>query len=179
MESIAKTNNNSIKKNEIVIKAGIMSVHEGKIKPDSSKGEIRVFLSDGMILFQWTNLDKNIADEPLAIFSGEWEWTKIPSSKGRVYVMRSKCFEDAQYYFWIQSPNKEEDLLNEKYLNEIFDSGNFDCLNICDKNKESEDKTEITGVNNFEQNKINSAANGGKDISNAISILNIKNLYRK
>jgi hypothetical protein len=43
---------------EIRILAGHMPVTDGKIKPDPSKGEIRIFEKDGLVLYQWTNLDK-------------------------------------------------------------------------------------------------------------------------
>ena len=137
---------------EIKFLAGQMPIKDGKIKPDSTKGEIRIYERDGLLIFQWTNLDKNTADEPLAIFSDEWEWIKISSAKGRIYQLKNKCFEEAQHFFWMQSPNINQDSENEKNINKIFQSGNFSVLN--QNVIEKEDKNEITGFNNFEnQNK--------------------------
>jgi len=175
-------------KNEIRIPAGIMPIKDGKIKPDTSKGEIKIFQQDGLLQFQWTNLDKNISDDPLVIFSGEWEWAKIPSNKGRVYVLKSKCFEEEQFYFWMQSPNKELDIENEFLLNKIFEAGNFECLRN-NNGDEIIDKNEITGINNYEQTQNSNANNNfndsnmnknqnGKAISNQDFIKNIANTFK-
>ncbi len=178
MESTKTNKKTKIK--EMKISAGSMPLKDGKIKPDPAKGEIYIFEKDGMLIFQWTNLDKNISEEPLVVFSGEWEWTKIPSNKGRVYVMKSKCFEDAQYYFWMQCPQKDKDEENERIINQIFEDGNFNCLNKNNK-EEKEEKNEITGINNFvEQNKnlinpSNTQFNNINTINNNQNEQNMKN----
>jgi hypothetical protein len=192
--------NKLLTKKELKIQAGAMPIKDGKIKPDPAKGEIRLFEQDGLLQFQWTNLDKNLSDDPLAIFSGEWDWAKIPSAKGRVYVLKSKCFEEEQFYFWLQSLNKDEDAENEKIINLLFDAGNFECLRKLGNNGNNSDqkneKGEITGFNDIED-QLNAGANNfnnmnvsgnnngqnGKGISNEEFIKNIsstfKNIKRK
>ncbi len=199
MESTNTLNTQNItkflSKKELIIAAGAMPLKDGKIKPDPAKGEIRIFEQDGLLQFQWTNLDKNLSDDPLAIFSGEWEWTKIPSAKGRVYVLKSKCFEEEQFYFWLQSPNKDEDAENEQVVNLLFDAGNFECLRrfVNSGNKSSDnnnnnnpnnndvqeksDKSEITGFSGFD-NQNSSAGNLGNINSasaNANNVINNNN----
>lgn len=177
-------------KKELKIAAGAMPLKEGKIKPDPAKGEIKIFDQDGLLQFQWTNLDKNLSDDPLAIFSGEWEWGKIPSAKGRVYVLKSKCFEEEQFYFWLQSPNKDEDAEKELVINLLFDAGNFECLrkfvksennsdgnggdNYNNNRQEKTDKSEITGFSGIE-NLNNSAGNLGNVNSASANANNVNN----
>ena len=192
--------NKLLTKKELKIQAGAMPIKDGKIKPDPAKGEIRLFEQDGLLQFQWTNLDKNLRDDPLAIFSGEWDWAKIPSAKGRVYVLKSKCFEEEQFYFWLQSLNKDEDVEIEKIINLLFDAGNFECLRKLGNNgiysDQKNEKGEITGfsdiedqlnagANNFNNMNVSGNNNGqnGKGISNEDFIKNIsstfKNIKRK
>jgi hypothetical protein len=151
---------------EVRFLAGQMPIKDGKIKPDTSKGEVIIHEKDGLLIFQWTNLDKNIPDEPIAIFSDEWEWNKIPSTKGRIYQLKSKCFEDAQHYFWMQSPNVNQDSENEKNINKLFQVGNFSILNQNFNEKEKEDKNEITGFNNFNNQEQKNNDNISKNNSN-------------
>lgn len=153
---------------EIKFPAGQMPIKDGKIKPDSSKGEIKIHEKDGLLLFEWTNLDKNQTEEPIAIFSDEWEWNKIPSAKGRVYQLKSKCFDD-QYFFWMQSPNINKDSDIEININKLFSKGDFSILNLS--TNEKTDKNEITGINNI----LNQNSNNTNNQSNSDFIKNFTN----
>lgn len=186
--------NKLIAKKELKLSAGTMPLKDGKIKPDTSKGEIRIFEQDGLLQFQWTNLDKKMSDDPLAIFSCEWEWSKIPSAKGRVYVLKSKCFEEEQFYYWMQSPTKDEDAENEQIINMLLDAGNFECLqklvfNLNDNSstkQEKSDKGEITGFNtidnqsnpNVNNNNNNISGQNGKSTINEDFIKNIASSFK-
>lgn len=57
--------------------------------------------------------------------------------------MKSKCFEDAQYFFWMQYPDSNQDTINQTKIDKIFESGNFKILNEI--TSEKEDKKKLQG----------------------------------
>lgn len=121
---------------EYIIQAGEMPMVSGKVKPNSDKGEIRFYEKDGLLNFEWKNTIKNISTEPLVIFEGEWEWVKVQTQKGRVYKLQNKTFQEDQFFYWMQNPNKSEDELNETIINNILNTGK---LEINENPKEQED----------------------------------------
>jgi hypothetical protein len=143
-----KINNKELRKNmqntskktklnkEYIIQAGEMPMVSGKVKPNSDKGEIRFYEKDGLLNFEWKNTIKNISTEPLVIFEGEWEWVKVQTQKGRVYKLQNKTFQEDQFFYWMQNPNKSEDELNETIINNILNTGK---LEINENPKEQED----------------------------------------
>jgi len=131
---------------EFIVSAGEMNVVGGKIKPNSAKGQIRFYINqDEILCLEWINLESKISSEPLAIFGDEWEWKKIETLKGRVYILQNKMFSDSQYFFWLQYPNKAEDSLNDSIINNILKTGRLDI----DENEQGND-VEMT-VENIEK----------------------------
>jgi hypothetical protein len=156
-------------KKEYKILAGEMPVVSGKVKPSSDKGELRFFQNaDNMLCMEWRNLNKNTVSEPLVIFEDEWDWTKLETQKGRVFKLQSKTFPDEQYFYWMQYPNKAEDLLNEQTIRNILATGRLEIdmsseLNSVDAIMKNEEETDIKtdGIknNNNTINKSNSDSN--------------------
>jgi hypothetical protein len=135
-ENNNKGSNRKNKAKEYKIQAGEMPIVAGKVKPNSDKGEIRIYINDGLLNFEWKNIDKNITYEPLVIFGGEWEWVKLNTQKGRVYKLQNKSFPDEQFYYWMQNPNKTDDEINETIINNILNTGR---LEINESSSEIED----------------------------------------
>jgi hypothetical protein len=148
---------------EFKIPAGQMFVENGKVKPNPSKGEMRFSInSDNLLIFEWKDLNTNISSEPLVIFDGEWEWTKIGTQKGRVYCLKNVNFDD-KFFFWMQYPNAAEDQANENIITNILKTGRLELneekesdssINSVEKmvnsesvNKTGSDKNNNTGVN--------------------------------
>jgi len=59
----------------------------------------------------------------MVIFANEWEYTKLQTVKGRLFNLKNTCFEDTQFLFWMQYPNKNEDDLNSNIINNILKTG--------------------------------------------------------
>jgi hypothetical protein len=112
--------------NVFKIAAGEMPVVSGKVKPNSDKGEIRIFIRDELLQFEWTNLDKNISSDPIVVFQGEWDWVRVQTQKGRVYKLQNKCFPEEQFFYWMQGQNKSEDEINEVKIKNILESGKLE-----------------------------------------------------
>jgi hypothetical protein len=161
---------------EYKILAGEMPLISGKVKPNSDKGEIRFSVNDGLLNFEWRNLDKNISTEPLVIFEGEWEWTKVQTQKGRVYKLQSKTFIEEQFYYWMQYPNKSEDDMNETIINHILSTGRLEINEnpnvLEDSGVESVVKREDNG--NQGGNNLNTGATKNSDfIKNFANSMNM------
>ena len=102
----------TINTNQFSFKCGEMKIELGKVKPSNIKGKVQIYKNlDNLLCWQWVSEDLKIQNEPIVIFSDEWEWIKVPVSKGRVYQLKSKCFEDT-FIYWLQ----ETDLSNDKNL---------------------------------------------------------------
>jgi hypothetical protein len=161
---------------EYKILAGEMPSISGKVKPNSDKGEIRFSVNDGLLNFEWRNLDKNISTEPLVIFEGEWEWAKVQTQKGRVYKLQSKTFLEEQFYYWMQYPNKSEDDMNETIINHILSTGRLEINEnpnvLEDSGVESVVKREDSG--NQGGNNLNTGATKNSDfIKNFANSMNM------
>ena len=111
---------------EFKIQCGEMPIVSGKVKPNSDKGELRFYTNEGLLFFEWRNLDKNYSNEPLVIFGNEWEWVKHQTAKGRVYRLQNKNFPDDKFFFWMQFPNLAEDEMNANIINNILNTGKLE-----------------------------------------------------
>ena len=184
MQKESSIRKNKITPKEFIASAGEMNIVGGKIKPNPAKGQIRFFINrDDILCFEWINLESKISNEPLAIFEEEWEWKKIETVKGRVYVLQNIAFPDTQNFFWLQYPNKGEDSLNESIISnilktgklEIEDSEQGDDVDMTVENlvKEEELSHSASTQVNTRQNKsgIGSSANNGDFIKNFTSAL--------
>jgi hypothetical protein len=158
-------------KKEYKIMAGEMPVVSGKVKPNSDKGELRFFQNaDNLLCMEWRNLDKNMIHEPIVIFEDEWEWIKLDTQKGRVYKLQNKTFTDEQYYYWMQYPNKAEDILNEQTIKNILFTGRLEIdtsseINSVDVIMKNEGENNINNSNNISET-YNNNENKNKDIKN-------------
>jgi hypothetical protein len=163
-----------IKSKEFKILAGEMSTIDGRVKPNSDKGEIRFYINpDQLLTFQWKNLDKNNCSEPLVIFEGEWEWVKIDTMKGRVYILQNKSFPEDRLFYWMQYPNKSEDSTNETIINNILSSGQL----VINESNENED-TGIESVLKREQNQEKAASFKNNNMDNTDFIKNFTNAMK-
>ena len=81
-------------KEEFTIKAGEMNIIDNKAKANPDKGELKFYLSEGLLFFEWKNITKNTTKEPLVITPGDWIWKKIGTSKGRVYMLQNTLYPD-------------------------------------------------------------------------------------
>lgn len=55
--------------------------------------------------FRWKNLENNENTDTINIFADEWEWKKLPTSKGRLYSLKNiknNSHEDNEFLFWMQ-----------------------------------------------------------------------------
>lgn len=175
-----KPNKTSVK--EYKIRAGEMQVVGEKVKPNPDKGEIRFFINrEELLNFEWRNLDKKSSIEPLVIFEGEWEWKKISTGKGRVYVLQNKTFIDDQLFFWMQYPNTAEDKMNETIITNILNTGKLEIDETTEgevslEGIESILKKEGEGINNnLQNNQINQGGNPKLDSQNLKFIQNLAN----
>jgi hypothetical protein len=127
------------------IEAGEMKVENGKVKPNTNKGEIKISINpDNILIFEWTDLQTNTTTDPLAIFGNEWQWNKIPTQKGRVYCLESEVYGE-KYFYWLQYTDSSQDSINESIISNILKTGKLTT------HVEESNKTEITGMNNFEK----------------------------
>jgi hypothetical protein len=111
------------KPKEFRLLVGEMIVEDGKAKPNPDKGELRFTTREGMLFFEWRNLDKKIDREPLIIFPGEWDWIRLGSQKGRVFMLQNTTFPEDKSIFWMQYPKKEEDDMNAIIIGNILKTG--------------------------------------------------------
>jgi hypothetical protein len=127
---------NKINEKEFIVSAGEMNLVGGKVKPNPAKGQMRFYVNrDNILCLEWINLETSTSNEPLLIFEDEWEWKKIETAKGRVYVLQNKTFPDTQNFFWLQYPNKAEDSLNESIIKRVLKTGKLQL----DENEQEND----------------------------------------
>lgn len=109
--------------NQFKFNCGRMEIIDGKVKPLPDKGHVKIYVNpDNLLCWEWNSNDGKIEEEPVVLFSDEWEWKKIPTGKGRVYHLKSKCFEDEMFY-WLQESDKSLDEELEKRIKEIVFTG--------------------------------------------------------
>jgi len=130
---VEKDNTTTSSKQEFSFKCGQMLIENGKVKPDPSKGIVKIsYNPDGLLCWQWINLNDSLKNsEPIVIFSDEWEIVKVSSKKGRVFQLKSKCFDD-YYVFWMQEPDATKDSEIEEGIKKILTTG---VIEIKEKSK--------------------------------------------
>jgi hypothetical protein len=136
---------------EFSFKCGEMKVEDGKVKPSPTKGKVKIFYNpDSLLCWQWVSEDSQISAEPLVIFSDEWEWLKITVGKGRVYQLKSKCFEDV-FIYWMQDSDLCKDMQTDEIVNKILLDGKLEIKNenttnskpVVDSNKNSQSINDV------------------------------------
>lgn len=160
----------SISKNEYYIKCGEMKIENGKVKPSSVKGQVKIFTNnENFLCWQWFSLEQNAASEPLVIFSDEWEWVRVNVKKGRVFQLKSKCFDDV-YLYWIQDSDVSKDEKMENDVKKILSEGKIDdSLSMNKKNNNNNNPhnaintNQPSNTNNF-NDLISQALRMGKGI---------------
>ncbi len=155
-------------KEEFTIKAGEMNIIDNKAKANPDKGELKFYLSEGLLFFEWKNISKNTTKEPLVITPGDWIWKKIGTSKGRVYMLQSTTYEEEKYIFYMQYPISS-DVRNFNIINNILKTGN---LIIDDK----ENSNEENKINNNNLNNNNTQIQNNNVLNNNVSNNNQKNI---
>ena len=151
-------------KEEFKINVGEMNIIDKKAKANPDKGEIRFYLNEGLLFFEWKNLTKNITKEPLVITPGDWIWKKIGTSKGRVYMLQNTLYpEEEKFLFYMQFPISLDEK-NSNIINNILKTGTliFDNKEISNENKEQ-------NKNNNNQNLNNNLSNNNTTFQNNIS----------
>ena len=151
-------------KEEFKINVGEMNIIDKKAKANPDKGEIRFYLNEGLLFFEWKNLTKNITKEPLVITPGDWIWKKIGTSKGRVYMLQNTLYpEEEKFLFYMQFPISLDEK-NSNIINNILKTGTliFDNKEISNENKEQ-------NKNNNNQNLNNNLSNNNTTLQNNIS----------
>lgn len=171
------TSSRKVKAKEYKILAGEMKIVEGKVKPNADKGEIRFYVNrDQLLNFEWRNLDKNITTEALVIFENEWEWKKVQTMKGRVYILQNKSFAEDKFYFWMQYPNKAEDEVNENIISNILSTG---ILEIDETLKGDKNHSGVESImKNEEKNESNNVNSGNNRAGNMDFIKNLANAMK-
>ncbi len=139
-------------KEEFTIKAGEMNIIDNKAKANPDKGEIKFYLNQGLLFFEWKNLTKNTTKEPLVITPGDWIWKKIGTTKGRVYMLQNTLYPDEErFLFYMQFPISLEEK-NSNIINNLLKTG---TLIIDDKNTSNENKEQNNNNNNQNTNNTN------------------------
>ena len=151
-------------KEEFKINVGEMNIIDKKAKANPDKGEIRFYLNEGLLFFEWKNLTKNITKEPLVITPGDWIWKKIGTSKGRVYMLQNTLYpEEEKFLFYMQFPISLDEK-NSNIINNILKTGTL----IFD-NKENSNENKEQNKNNNNQNLNNNLSNNNTTLQNNIS----------
>ena len=155
-------------KEEFKINVGEMNIIDKKAKANPDKGEIRFYLNEGLLFFEWKNLTKNITKEPLVITPGDWIWKKIGTSKGRVYMLQNTLYPDEEkFLFYMQFPVSLEEK-NCNIINNLLKTGTliFDDKNISNDNKKQNNNNQNTNNTNLNNNLTNNTTEQQNNISN-------------
>lgn len=132
-------------------KCGEMEVVNTKVKPKKDAGFIKVYFnSDKILCWQWFSEDANQSTELVAIFADEWEWLKVPVNKGRVYQLKSKCFEES-YFYWLQDPDTSKDSDLSQRITHILNTGDIKEKSEEVKTHQQMDVEKTTEVNSNTQ----------------------------
>ena len=155
-------------KEEFTIKAGEMNIIDNKAKANPDKGELKFYLSEGLLFFEWKNITKNTIKEPLVITPGDWIWKKIGTSKGRVYMLQNTLYPDEEkFLFYMQFPVSLEEK-NCNIINNLLKTGTliFDDKNISNDNKKQNNNNQNTNNTNLNNNLTNNTTEEQNKISN-------------
>ena len=153
-------------------KCGEMNVENGKVKPNSAQGYIKIYLNpDNLLVWEWYNAsDESQSSEPFVIFPNDCEWKRIKTSKGRVYQLISQQFETS-YYYWLQEPELEKDEELETKIKQILQTGS-----LSGKQKEQDLSLKEESIPEVSKNDNKNAQNIMDQISNALKNVNCKYL---
>ena len=169
-------------KEEFKINVGEMNIIDKKAKANPDKGEIRFYLNEGLLFFEWKNLTKNITKEPLVITPGDWIWKKIGTSKGRVYMLQNTLYpEEEKFLFYMQFPISLDEK-NSNIINNILKTGTliFDNKEISNENKEQNKNNNNQNLNNNLSNQNTNQQNNQNNInSNLDFIKNFTEAFRQ
>ena len=145
-----------------------MNIIDNKAKSNPDKGELKFYLSEGLLFFEWKNLTKNTTKEPLVITPGDWIWKKIGTSKGRVYMLQNTLYPDEEkFLFYMQFPVSLEEK-NCNIINNLLKTGTliFDDKNISNDNKKQNNNNQNTNNTNLNNNLTNNTTEEQNKISN-------------
>ncbi len=119
--------------NIFTFRCGEMIQIEGKVKPKTSQGYVKIYVNpDNLLCWEWINSDDETqSSEPFVIFPDDCVWVKINTTKGRVYQLRSSQFESS-YIYWLQDPDTSNDINLEIRIKEILKYGSLSILNKND-----------------------------------------------
>lgn len=150
--------------NSFSFRSGEMKIVNGKVQPQPINGKVDIFINpDKLLCWQWVSDDEKIKSEPLVIFSDEWDWSKVPTKKGRVYQLKSKCFDDV-FLYWLQDPDTTKDDKLESHIKVILKTG---------KLTQGEEKAEKANNSNIPtgNNNTNNPSNSNSDFMNVLDNL--------
>ncbi len=144
--------------NSFVFRCGEMKVVNGKVQPQAINGKVTIYINpDKLLCWQWFSDDDKLKSEPLVIFSDEWDWSKVPTKKGRVYQLKSKCFDDV-FLYWLQDPDTSKDEKLESNIKTILKNGkliNDEKLNNNINNTNTSNIASNVNTNNTNSNFMN------------------------
>ena len=155
-------------KEEFTIKAGEMNIIDNKAKANPDKGELKFYLSEGLLFFEWKNITKKKTKESLIITPSDWIWKKIGTSKGRVYMLQNTLYPDEEkFLFYMQFPVSLEEK-NCNIINNLLKTGTliFDEKNISNDNKKQNNNNQNTNNTNLNNNLTNNTTEEQNKISN-------------
>jgi len=103
--------------------AGRMLQEGNRVKPEPSKGKIRVVEDEDQLNhFQWINVASGSVEMDTIVLAGESKFMKAVQSKGRVYILDNG--ED-NFFFWFQEPDQANDSNLCAKINEVIGSEDF------------------------------------------------------
>lgn len=176
---MSTTKDNNINQNaEFRFNCGIMELANGKVKPLPDKGSVRIYVNpDNLLCWEWNSNDSKKEEEPVVLFSDEWEWIRIPTNKGRVYQLKSKCFED-QMFYWLQDLDQSKEAELESRIKEIILTGSLSKKVELSSNKPN-NQTNTTNNSQMIMDQITNALRGtGKGESVFLITILLFILYR-
>lgn len=148
--------------NSFSFRSGEMKIVNGKVQPQPINGKVNIFINqDKLLCWQWISDDEKIKSEPLVIFSDEWDWSKVPTKKGRVYQLKSKCFDDV-FLYWLQDPDTTKDDKLESHVKIILKSG---------KLTQGEEKANVSNITTGNSNNTNNPSNSNSEFMNVLDNL--------
>ena len=99
---------------EFTFECGEMIIKDKKAQANPDKGEITFYTNpEGLLCMRWKNKTQNKLNEPLVICPGDFVWKKIPSQKGRVYLLQHSMYNDDKYFYWLQCPKEQDNFVVE------------------------------------------------------------------
>lgn len=151
--------------NTFTFRCGEMKIVNGKVQPQTINGRVNIFINqDKLLCWQWVSDDNKLQSEPLVIFSDEWDWSKVPTKKGRVYQLKSKCFDDV-FLYWLQDPDTTKDEKLEISVRAILKVGKLSQESASNTNMKANNQISVGS------NTSNSNTTSNKDFMNVLDNL--------